>query len=243
MDAALLLYQEAVSLQVKYEQEENEEINAAIDSLKNKIDNQSCVNQGNYVFELKQKTKNRINQKKYQEVKELLDEARESVSSYPDCSIEDEWIAKTETEYEKVFTYLDDMNEVERQLREGNYSRTVSGLLGLVSDFKNIDLSSFGLDAPDMYTFVKETKDPDFCLAVTDHFVNEKKPLEAMKYLDLARQFGASPKHAKPLQEEIARELVRKEDITKEERKTKVEQYTGGDKWYRYFRAVYLSNG
>ena len=60
MEEANDLYHEALALQQKYNQVDNQEINIALVALNEKMDNRVCVNLDNKIFELQKIVENRL---------------------------------------------------------------------------------------------------------------------------------------------------------------------------------------
>ena len=65
---------------------------------------------------------------------------------------------------------------------------------------------------------------------------------DAMECLEFARNNGVSSKQTKDIQELIATGYAKADGLSADEKKEKVNDYTHGDKWYRYFKSAYLDN-
>jgi len=235
MENALSLQQQALAMQQKYEQTDNEELNEAFSTLQQKIDNRSCVNLENKLFELRRKAENRIKSKKYSEADDFLTEAFVLINSNPTCEPDAEKLEILKENYQPAFDFYHQMGAIEISYSTGNYTTSIEKYVKLEQFYQKKNLKNFGIEELDLHKFVKEKESVDLATASAEYCIRQKKYKEAFYYLNILKGLGVKPKSTKSLQSTIGSGIAKSSPYLEP-----VKEYTKSDKWYRYFRKAYL---
>jgi hypothetical protein len=242
MDEAKMLYDEAVGLQHKYKQEDNEEISQAISSLKVKMDDRICVNLSNDCFTLTKKTENRINAKKYIEAKRFADSALSMIKNHPDCQVDDEPLLQLQNQFADAFTYVEIEHNMFLSIEDEEYENAVSEFSTLIEKYESLQIKRFGIEMPDLLIVLRNNKNSSFSKTACSYFIKNGQFAHAWECLLILKQLKVPSKEVKGLQVSTASGIAKKDKANGEDLKSKVREYTNDDKWFRYFRSEYLKH-
>jgi hypothetical protein len=239
---AYLLYEEAIAFRNKYYQGDNGEINEVLESLLKKISEQTCINLENHLFEIKQKVSNRLRNQKYTEARSFLDEAEYIVGEKDSCMVDTAWISETYMEYRHVFSYEDELAAIRMFVENENYRTAVERYYLLMEFAEDRKLSGFGIKVPGIVKFAKQAGNPYLMLTAAEVCTEKGALDQGLACLELARKNNLTAKETRTVQERLGHSISQQDNNQTIDKKEKVSEYTGDEKWYRYFRSAYLSD-
>lgn len=230
---------EAKEIQFSYQQDNNEEINHALDGLAAKIKSRHCINFSNQCFSIEKKAENRIASKKYVEAEELLLQGIKIINNNSECDIKGEKINSLLIEYDDVFQYYTLGKLISNKLQEREYDEAVKNFAKLNEMYTSQNIRRFGISETDVYGLIKGQKNSQLSYAAADYYSKAGNYEEALRYLDLLKQQNVSSKETKTLQQEIGQGLSSKNMLAGNQNKQLNEVMNGSDKWYRYLKKYF----
>ena len=239
MDNAESIYQEAKQLQHDYEQEKNEELNAAFLVLENKMRQRKCVDMNYRVHNLNTLIVNRVQSRKFDLAARFLQEADSIIRTYPDCNIDGAETRKLEKKYAALFDFLTQSKKVEQYNSDRKYDSVVKQYIVLQHIYIKNKLQQFGVDEPLLFAYVDSIGNSDLCREAALYFVQKKDFMEAFRFLGLLKKQHLPARESKELQQLIGN------GIGILEREQAVEnllpESVQSDKWFRVFQQARLA--
>lgn len=235
MNNADSIYRQAKTMQEKYDQTDNEELNVAFAALLVKMENRVCVNLNNKLFELRKKAENRIKSKKYAEADLFLSEAFNLIKTNPVCELKTVKLETLKKTNQPAFDFYQKQEMADIAYAEGDFTKAIKTYLELKSFYPENKLERFGIEQPELRKFVAQKESLGLTTACVEYFIQQKTYEDAFFFLELLKNLGTSPKETKKLQIAVGRGIAQSNDYI-----SPVENYTNGDKWFRYFKKAYL---
>ncbi|NOX85019.1 MAG: hypothetical protein GXO86_03485 [Chlorobi bacterium] len=240
IEEAEQMYSDLLAMQNRYHQQDNPEINEAVHNLREKIDNRNCVTAANRCFALSKQVENRIRHNNFDEAKQLLDLAYGVIRNNPGCRINQSKFDLYRKKYKTVFTYLGIKKTARNSLDSGDYSRAVKQYIRLEKYYSENNLKNYNLQPVLLDDVVKSVALPAFTDAVCKYFIKQKNYKQAFYYLSVLKEQNVPSKNVKDLQVLLGSLLAQNDSTLNDNPKARVREYTGGEKWYRYFRLAYM---
>ena len=236
------MYSEIVTMQQKYHQQDNQQVNEAVKTLREKIDNRNCVTASNQCFALSRQVKTRIKYHNYEEAKQLVDKAYQIIENNPGCRIDQSDFDLYRKKYKKVFTYLGIKYAARESLDSGKYDRAVEEFIRLENYYSDNHLENYKLEPVRLDDVINSVNLPALTDAACKYYIGQKDYRQAFEYLSLLKDQKVPPKNVKDLQVLLGNLLARNDSAANGNPRTLVREYTGGEKWFRYFRMAYVQH-
>jgi tetratricopeptide (TPR) repeat protein len=236
------MYSEILTMQEKYHQQDNPVVTEVVRALRQKIDNRNCVTAANQCFALNRQVETRIKYHNYEEAKQLLDKAFRVIENNPGCRIDRSDFDLYRKKYKKVFTYLGIKYAARESLDSGNYDQAVEDFIRLENYYSTNRLQNYGLEPVRLDDVIKSSGLPTFTDAACKYYIKQKDYQQAFEYLSLLKDQKVPPKNVKDLQVLLGSLLAQNDSAAHADPRAMVREYTGGEKWFRYFRVAYMQH-
>lgn len=240
VDNARQLYGQIQQMQIKYHQQDNEILNMALADLHQRIENRTCISVSNECFALEKQVENRIKYKNFSEAQQLLAKADTLIRQNKRCDIDPSGFDAVKQKYQTVFKYIDLRKEAEKSFGLGRYNLALQQYQGAKNFYSSHALSRYGVQQVSIKSVVKSAKNASFTKSACRYALTLQDYKSAFYFLTLLKDQNVPPKTVKDLQQSIGNALARNDMNYEKNPKEIVQQYTGGEKWYRYFRVAYL---
>lgn len=232
-EANLLLLQ-AKEIQQTYHQQENRELNEAIQSLKYKMKNRLCMDAE---FSLRKNLKlivKEIEKGDFEKAKQTVTLSFSLVDANAECELD---LAKLDSickYYNFVFSFYDNYNLMKTSLFDKGYLETINLYIKLRNTYFEDKIGDFNFELPSLYEFVKSQKLTGLTEGSIRYFISSEQYRLAFDYLYLLKQQGVSPSDCKEMQIELGMcfsSLFEGEEA----KKNMIEELAVEDKWFKYF--------
>ncbi len=234
------MYSEILNMQSRYHQQDNPEINKVVSNLREKIANRNCVTAANQCFALSKQVETRIRHNNFDKAKQLLDNAYGIIQNNPGCRIDQSKFDLYRKKYRKVFTYLGIKKTARESLDTGKYDRALEQYVRLEKYYSENNLKNYAIEPVLLNDVVKSVALPDFTDAVCRYYIKQKDYRQAFYYLSVLKEQNVPSKNVKDLQVLLGSLLAQNDSALAANPREMVREYTGGEKWYRYFRYAYM---
>lgn len=240
IDNAEAIYLKVLAMQAKYHQQDNPVVKEAIGDLRLRIDNRKCISLGNRCFSIKRQVENRINHYNYIEAQQLLKKVFGLIADNPDCDIDKSDFDLMDKKYKRVFNYLDMISSAGKSLVAASYEQAVEQYIRIEDYYVSNNLKNYSVDPVHLKDVVKSAGQTGFTIAACQYYLAQKDYKLSFYYLSLLRVQEIPPKNVKDLQLILGTVLAQHDSFRTAAPKTRVREYTCGEKWFRYFRTAYL---
>jgi len=240
MENARQLFGQIQQMQIKYNQQDNEMLNTALADLRQRIENRNCISVSNECFALEKQVENRIVHKNFTEAQQLLAKAYTLINQNKKCDIDRSGFDGVNQKYKTVFKYIDLRKEAEKSFDSGRYNLAVQQYQGAKNYYSSHALSRYGVQQVSIKAIAKSSNNASFTKSACRYALTLQDYKSAFYFLTLLKDQHVPPKTVKDLQQSIGNALARNDMNYEKNPREIVQQYTGGEKWYRYFRVAYL---
>ncbi len=234
------LYDRAKIISEKYSIENNPKVYKAKNDLKKLIFKRECINAQSAYDAIVNEAFELLNLKKYIDADKKFDEALDMSHRYAKCEIDTKKVTGKKDEIYPVVKYLKDLNKVQDYLQRKNYKSAVSTYISAESYYKEQKIQDFGIKHIPLFDFIQKSYS-DFIIYSVGFYTHNK---DYDKALDLLRELSrrqTKSKYTKEMQTVLATEIATR-DFNKDpggNYKTYIAKYTGGDKFFKYFKKAY----
>jgi hypothetical protein len=242
LESARTIYSSVLAKQDKYKLKNDADLNKGIVELKNKIFTQECVNaQAEYDDDYSRAQKN-ISNKSFIDAISLLEAAIKVAESNTLCSISSKSAADDKFKYGPASNYQKLIKECDALLSGDKFSEVIEKHITAEKYFVQFDVQNFGLNNTPLAEYIEAQNNSNFISHCTGYYTDLKDYDQAMKLLKLLKQRNYPLNYVRTLQENLAAKIATRDHEKNPalNAKTNVLAYTNGDKWFKYFKTVYI---
>lgn len=226
---------DAESMQIIYHQEDNTELNTAIQTLEDKMNNRHCID---IQFQLKENAKSivkQINNGNFAQAKQIKLNTVKLAKSNGDCKLNFKEIDSIIQHYKFIYEFYDDYELMKNKLFGQGYIEAIGLYLKLRNFYFEKDIEKYNFELPSLYEFVKQQNLSKLTSSSVSYFISQQQYQLAFEYLNLLKLHGVESINSKNLQIELGTEFANSFKGNHEARQLMAEELSGGDKWFKYF--------
>lgn len=240
LNKARELYNRAKIVSEKYSIENNPQVYSAKTELKKLIFKRECINAQNAYDAVAEEGFNLVNLKKYIEADNKFNEALEFSKRYEKCEIDTRKVATKKDNIYPVVKYLKDIQTVKNYLQRKNYKSAVGTYISAEHYYEVQKINEFGINHIPLFEFIQKSYS-DFIIYSVGYYTHNKDYDNALDLLRELSRRQTKRKYTKEMQTVLATETATKDFNTdpKGNYKTYIAKYTGGNKFFKYFKKAY----
>ncbi len=240
LQKARQFYNEAKNISEKYGVENNQKVYQAKNELKKLIFKRECINAQNAYDAVASEAYDLVNSGKYISADNKFTEALNIAKKYAKCEIDTRKLATKRDYIYPAVKYLKDIETVNEYLHRKNYKSAVGTYISAERYYEVQKLNEYGINHIPLFEFIQKSYSDFIIYAVG--FYNHNKEYD--KALDLLRELSrrkTKSKYTKEMQTVLATDMATKDFNTdpKGNYKTYIVKYTGGNKFFKYFKKAY----
>jgi len=242
IDKANNIYKKAIEFQENYNLSNDEEINNAVADLKNKMLDRDCYNAQIECDNNYRKAIRNASMKDYITTQFYLDKALKIAEEKTSCTIIATSAEILTKKYLPAVIYQKLLLESENSLNNKNYGDAILYFRKAEKYYSEKNIKSFQIKEQSLLFFTLSKSDKNFLAYCSDYFIENKELENAFTLLKTLKRRNYPINDSRNLQEKLAQELAQadKKENPSGNPKSNVLKYTGGDKWYKYFKKAYL---
>lgn len=226
---------EAEDMQIIYHQQDNAELNVAMQTLENKMNRRHCVD---IQFQIKENSKSivkQINKGNFSQANKIRINTLEQLESNNDCDLETMEIDSINHKYEFIFEFYENYNLMKSKLFSQGYDEAIDLYLKLRNTYFEKGIENYNFKLPSLYEFVAQQNLILLTSSSVSYFISKKQYQLAFEYLNLLKIQGVESANSKDLQIKLGAEFAKSfvDDI--ESRHLMANELSGDDKWFKYF--------
>ncbi len=225
------LLDEVKSLQQKYRQTDNKELNRHIALVESKLTSKQCGKIRQEIDNQVAAVKSLVNAGYMDKAAAAYDRLMELNGKRTGCTINKTAIERLSDEYGDLFAFYKKRKALNRKIFKTGFANALSDYAALDKEYENGDIGRFGVPYTTMYSFVKGQHSKELTKEALTFFIEQKNGIEAFRYLDLLRRLNTRPQEARSFQRKVA-------GLFKEKNLSPPGQVLGDD-WYAGFRQAY----
>lgn len=229
------LLDDAVTMQITYHQQDNTDLNTAIQTLEYKMSSRHCMD---IQFQLKENAKlivKQINNGNFSQAKQIKINTIELTKSNSDCKIDLKEIDSIIHDYRFIYEFYDEFELMKNKLFGQGYTEVIGLYLKLRNFYFEKDIEKYNFKLPSLYEFVKQQNLPKLTSSSVSYFISQQLYQLAFEYLNLLKLQGVESVNSKNLQIELGTEFAKSFEDDHEARQLMVEELSINDKWFKYF--------
>jgi hypothetical protein len=163
-------------------------------------------------------------------------------AAYSDCDLNETDLKMVEQTCLPIITYLDRNHKVKTLLFQHGYEAAIDQYVKLLQYVSVNKLDEFGISIPSLFSFVGEQNLSLLTITTIDYYVDQGNFKEALQYVWLAKKQNIKKSDLRHEMGEIAAGLAREDKISNIPVDEALDNYTGNDKWFSYFKIFYRKN-
>ena len=234
------LYNKSKIIAEKYAVEDNPKVNIATTELKKLIFKRECINAQNAYDNIVSNAYDLINSKKYIAADKKFDEALNLAKKYEKCEIDTKKAATKKDYIYPAVKYLKDIESVQNYLQRKNYKSAVGTYISAERYYEVQKIKNYGINHILLFDFIQKSYS-DFIIYCVGFYTHNK---DYDKALDLLRELSrrkTKRSYTKEMQTVLATETATRDFgiDPKGNYKTYIAKYTGGNKFFKYFKKAY----
>jgi tetratricopeptide (TPR) repeat protein len=230
------------STQNAYNLSDDKDINKLLEDLRKKIYTQECINaQNNYDLEIS-KAKVNISNRYYLLADQDFAAAFKVTESFPNCMINKTEAINLKNSVQPAIDFQNKIIEIDEDVKNKKYSVAIALYLEVEKRFNNDNIASrFGLTLIPLMDYIPKQEN-SFVIFSVNYYTIEKNYENALKLLEIIKSRGNKSKVVKNEQKNLGTQLAIRDHAKNgsESYKTKVLEYSRGDKWYNDLKKYYL---
>jgi hypothetical protein len=240
LEKAREIVKKAMSLQSEYGLMEDPNINPLVDQLKSEILTQECINAQNEYDKLFADAEIMIYEKSFIDAEKTLINAISISSRYPDCGIDVSKADNKKLEILPAATYLKLLNKSNDNIRYKMYDKAITQYLLAERHFYQQEVAKFGLVHEKFDDFIQK-QDNGFMVHTLTYYTNRKELDKTLGLMSILKSRNYKNKYIKEEQQRLGEELAINDYKENQnlDPKVSVNQYTSGDKYYKYLYRSY----
>lgn len=226
---------QAETMQIIYHQQDNNDLNTALQTLEYKMISRHCIDLEFQIKENAKTTIKNINKGNFSLASQLLVNTREIVESNTDCNLSPKVIDSIVQYYIIVFEFFDKYELMKKKLFSQGYHETIDMYLKLRNYYFENDIGKFKFYLPSLYEFIKQQEQTNLTVSSVSYFIVQQQYQLAFEYLNLLKLQGFESVSSKDLQIELGTEFAKSFEDDHEASRLMAIELSGGDKWFKYF--------
>lgn len=233
-EANKLLY-DAKTMQVVYHQEDNSELNTALQSLEDKMSSRHCMD---IAFSLKENAKlilKKINSGNFEKANQIYLDSYQITIDNNDCNLDFSEIENIKEEYHFIFSFNEEYQLMKNKLFGEGYEEAIEIYLKLRNTYFTQNIKSYNFELPSLHEFVEQQNLTRLTYSSVSYFIKKQQFQLAFEYLQLLKSQGFSMSESKNLQIELGTAFAESFNGNKEECQLMAEELSQEDKWFKYF--------
>jgi hypothetical protein len=234
-DEANKLLEDAKNMQTNYHQEDNPELNSALQKLETKIKNRHCMD---LEFEIKENSismEKLIKTGKFEEAEKILNNSYKLNSNNSDCNLDLSGIRNLEKKYDFIFSFTDDYGLMKNKLFGQGYEEAIDIYLKLRNAYFENEIEKYNFKLPSLYDFVKQQNLRRLTYSSVNYFIENGQYQLAFEYLQLLKSQGFKSAESKDLQMKLGIVFANSFGEDKELCREMAYELSEGNKWFKYF--------
>ncbi len=242
LDIAYSMLDSVKKWQVNYLLSEDQEINNSIVDFKEKIFSRECQNLQNGFDDLIFKSNMQLKGNDYVSAYTLLEDAIILCEKKPECNIKKNMAAALKMQIEPAYTFQSMLLQADKKCSESELQEVIDQYTKAGQYYKTHAIEKYHLSILPLEEWASKKVGNNF-LAYTSNYLNEHAaPEKAFFLLKELKTRNYPLNYAIQIQENIAKTLAVKDKLKEPnaDPKTKIEMYTSGDKWFKYFNKAYI---
>ncbi len=240
LSVARQLYKRAKNISEKYSVENNPKVFQAKTELKKLIFKRECINAQNAYDNIVSQAFDLVNNGKFIEADKKFDDALNQAKKYAQCEIDTK---KTLAEKDYIYPavkYLKYLKSVQTYLQRKNYKSAVGTYISAERYYEVQKINEYGINHILLFDFIQKSYS-DFIIYAVGFYTHNK---DYDKAIDLLRELNrrqTKSKYTKEMQTVLATDMASRDfNIDpKGNYKTYIAKYTGGNKFFKYFKKAY----
>jgi hypothetical protein len=242
IDDAKRIVISSYSTQNAYNLSDDKDIVKLLEELRKKIFTQECINaQNEYDLEIS-KAKVNISNRYYLLADKDFLAAFKICDNYPNCMINKTEAINLKNSVQPAIDFSNKLLVIDADVKNKKYADAIALYIETEKVFNNDNLASlFGLSMLPIMDFIS-TQENSFVIYSVNYFTIEKNYENALKLLELIKSRGSKSKVVKNEQKNLGTQLAIRDHAknASENYKSKVLEYSRGDKWYNDLKKYYL---
>lgn len=224
----------------KYSLTNDKEIANEIIDLKNKIFKKECQNVREKYSEFLLVSQMKKSEKKYIEANIELNNAISAVNKMPECKIDKSRAENEKNEILSAVTYQKMLRETEELIDNNKFQKAVEKYMEASTYFEQLKVEEFGLKHLNLFEFSKNKKSLHLAFMLR-YFTTKKEFDNSLELLKILKQREYNSRYLKEEQKQLGNNLAVKDYNVNADNNFKevLNNYTGGDKWYKYLKKEY----
>ncbi len=229
-----------MTMRAKYDLQDNKELEARFRSLQSRMVSAACLQQQAIFDEHLEKASLLEKQLQYISAGEELRLAAAAATKHPECYLSDSLPNRNLDRITPAIKYQEKLVASEKLLKDYRNSEALSRYVEAEALYNNGSLRNFGLNHEPLDNYALK-QNLNFILSAAYYYKDKNDMSQAFRMIDALADKGYPSKQTRLLQEQIGYRFGQ-QDRTKYSGSTwkvAVLQYTGGKKFYKYFRSAY----
>ncbi len=241
LDEADKIYTKAIDDQKKFKLSDDQDINMSLIRLQKKTEKKKCFNAESDYRNKCLKAMRHIRRGEIDEAGRSLEKADKIKDINTKCFFVDDRSKQLKKEFSTYFNYQKHMDMARAKAREKKYNDSYEQYQKSHQNFTTGQIDTIGLTFPDPIEFTSGYNDPEFSFYVCQQMLDRGDYMKAFFLLKDLRRLNRPSKETKEIQIKLGEEISKTDKKNISDPFMKIEEYTLGDEWYRYFRKAYLS--
>ena len=232
----------ARTLAQKYNLKGDPEVSASFEGIEGAIFNQECINAQNEFTDLLNNAKSLSSQKRFIDASAAFDAAISFASRDKMCGIDATPAMDGKREILPAVDYQKKMVNVNGAISKGQYDDALNFYTDAGNHFASQNVSTFGLQHLDEFTFIKSNRNLRFVHHGAGHYAKRDAFTESIELMSKLLSLRYSKKLLKPIQTKVGVRLasIDVKRIPNANPKVQVLEYTSGEKGLNYLKKAYI---
>ncbi len=220
--------------------ENDYDVNAAMEELTNRIENQECFNIKSTYGNFLNQAINQYNRDMFIESEEYLNQAIELYWNTNLCELDDSLLKQLKNKYIPVYQFNSMKRQVNQNLLNGNFDEFLKGYSELDNYIKKNNVSGDKFVLTDFETLITQINKVELTKKAIELSINLQDKDRALALLDILRKQGVPSKLCRNEQLGAAQLLANSDHLSEFADSEQAEkQYLIDKKWYMFFRNAY----
>ncbi|HQH19647.1 MAG TPA: hypothetical protein PKZ43_08840 [Bacteroidales bacterium] len=244
LEKAQHLSDTASFLQKKFCLQNDTIINSAIVDLNAKIKNQKCKNAKSAFDDAYKVAFIHLSQKRYASADYYFNKCIYYIDNNADCGISDSIILLNKNKYLKAANYQKKILASDSLIAIAKYYDAIEKYIESEKYYTINDMSVFNISPLSFKDYVLKTNNNSFTYSCSNYYLDRGEYQNTLVYLNILLEKGYTQKLTMGIQESLAIKLSQIDILknSKQNPSVLIDQYTGNDVWYAYFKTAYLKN-
>lgn len=224
----------------KYKLDNDPETNAALENFMAKLNNKICETVRDTFRNYTKRAEDRINKDNYLLARKNFRQALKLTKRYEQCEIDSLSIRNKLSKYHPYFQFERKKQQLDTLCQKNDHQHLLEKVKQL-REFSNAH--NITANVPTPLTLAKKYEDTKLLFSITEHYLEKRKPEQALKALKMLRKNGINREKTKSLQKKCGTLLARQND-EKEfqgDYKKKAAEYADHSEWFKILERSYNS--